>query len=108
MIGGFGKMPGDPPGKPPVFPCDVSYIYSVMQCHVCSGIASRFGNVIVTNATSSSLTTISDKHGADIMHSYLGLAALAAMREPQLKSFDPALCLSVCARERHEGRFNLA
>ena len=62
----------------------------------------------MTDATSSSLTAMSDEHGVDIMHSYLGLAALAAMREPQLKSFDPALCLSVCAREQDERRLNLA
>ena len=106
MIGGFGKLPGDPPGKPPVI--DVSYVHSVIQCRVCSRIRFRLEFVILTYATSSSLTTMSDEHEADIMHSYLGLAALAAMRDPQLKSFDPALCLSVCAREQLEGRFNLA
>jgi len=41
---------------------------------------------------------------ADIMHSYLGLAALACMREPDLKSIDPALCFSVSAREAFENR----
>ncbi|MCJ1253144.1 hypothetical protein MMC24_000951 [Lignoscripta atroalba] len=51
IIGGFGKVPGDPP---------------------------------------------------DIMHSYLGLAALAIMKEPGLKSIDPALCISVSAREHLE------
>ena len=36
------------------------------------------------------------------MHSYLGLAALAIMKEPGLKSIDPALCISVSAREHLE------
>lgn len=35
----------------------------------------------------------------DIYHSYLGLAALATMREPVLKEFDPALCISSQAKE---------
>lgn len=35
----------------------------------------------------------------DILHSYLGLAALAAMREAELRSIDPMLCMSVSARE---------
>ena len=39
---------------------------------------------------------------ADILHSYMGLAALACMREPGLKSIDPALCVSVSAREHLE------
>jgi len=30
----------------------------------------------------------------DIYHSYLGLAALATMKEPGLKEFDPVLCIS--------------
>ncbi|EFW99891.1 geranylgeranyl transferase type 1 beta subunit [Grosmannia clavigera kw1407] len=30
----------------------------------------------------------------DLYHSYLGLAALATMGEPSLKSFDPVLCIS--------------
>lgn len=30
----------------------------------------------------------------DVYHSYLGLAALATMGEPGLKSFDPAFCIS--------------
>lgn len=53
IIGGFGKLPGDPP---------------------------------------------------DIMHSYLGLAALACMRDPELKRIDPALCFSVGAREAFKAR----
>ncbi|MCJ1474673.1 hypothetical protein MMC13_003333 [Lambiella insularis] len=52
MIGGFGKMPGDPP---------------------------------------------------DILHSYLGLAALAVIKEPGLRSIDATLCISVSAREHLEG-----
>ncbi|MCJ1405034.1 hypothetical protein MMC11_008260 [Xylographa trunciseda] len=51
VVGGFGKLPGDPP---------------------------------------------------DILHSYLGLAALAAMKEPGLRSIDPTLCISVSAREHLE------
>ncbi|KAL8967192.1 MAG: hypothetical protein Q9183_003030 [Haloplaca sp. 2 TL-2023] len=38
----------------------------------------------------------------DIMHSCLGLAGLAVMGEPGLKTLDPSLCLSVEARERLE------
>ncbi|MCJ1439455.1 hypothetical protein MMC27_008849 [Xylographa pallens] len=51
IVGGFGKLPGDPP---------------------------------------------------DILHSYLGLATLAAMKEPGLRSIDPTLCISVSAREHLE------
>jgi len=51
VVGGFGKLPGDPP---------------------------------------------------DILHSYLGLAALAVMKEPGLRSIDPTLCISVSAREHLE------
>lgn len=40
---------------------------------------------------------------SDILHSYLGLAALATMREPELKRLDAALCVSVGAREGLEG-----
>lgn len=54
MIGGFGKLPGDPP---------------------------------------------------DLLHSYLGLAALASMHDPDLKSIDPTLCISVSAREHLEKSF---
>ncbi|KAL9099117.1 MAG: hypothetical protein Q9163_005343 [Psora crenata] len=35
----------------------------------------------------------------DILHSYLGLAALATMREPELRSIDPTLSVSMRARE---------
>ena len=38
----------------------------------------------------------------DILHSYLGLAGLATMKEPGLKSLDPTLCISVSAREHLE------
>lgn len=51
QIGGFGKLPGDPP---------------------------------------------------DIMHSCLGLAGLAAMGHPELKTFDPSLCISLEIRQRIE------
>ena len=37
-----------------------------------------------------------------MLHSYLGLAALAVMKEPGLKSLDPTLCISVSAREHLE------
>ena len=40
--------------------------------------------------------------GVDVMHSYLGLAALAVMRHPDLKSIDPMLCMSVSAKENFE------
>lgn len=35
----------------------------------------------------------------DILHSYLGLAALAAMRESELRTIDPMLCISISARD---------
>lgn len=38
------------------------------------------------------------------MHSYLGLAALSTMHEPDLKSIDPSLCISVGVRELFEQR----
>ena len=38
----------------------------------------------------------------DILHSYLGLATLATMREPGLKSLDSTLCISIAAREIFE------
>jgi geranylgeranyl transferase type-1 subunit beta len=37
---------------------------------------------------------------ADIYHSYLGLAALATMKEPGIKPLDPALCISAQQREK--------
>ena len=36
---------------------------------------------------------------ADILHSCLGLAALAAMRHQDLKSIDPAICISISAMD---------
>ena len=36
----------------------------------------------------------------DIYHSYLALAILAIWKEPGLKSFDPALCVSAEQREK--------
>lgn len=38
----------------------------------------------------------------DILHSNLGLAALATMHDPDLKSIDPMLCISRSAREDFE------
>ncbi len=38
----------------------------------------------------------------DIMHSYLGLAALALMKESGLRSIDSTLCISLKAREHLE------
>ena len=35
----------------------------------------------------------------DILHSYLGLAALSIINEPGLKKIDSALCISVDAKE---------
>ena len=35
----------------------------------------------------------------DILHSYLGLAALSLMKEPGLKTVDPVMCISLGARE---------
>ncbi|KAH6709319.1 terpenoid cyclases/protein prenyltransferase alpha-alpha toroid [Leptodontidium sp. 2 PMI_412] len=35
----------------------------------------------------------------DIYHSYLGLAALAIMKEPGIKSLDPGLCISIQQKE---------
>lgn len=40
----------------------------------------------------------SDK-AVDIYHSYLGLAALAIMKEPGIKQLDPILCISVEQKE---------
>ena len=71
-VGGFGKLPGDPPGKAIVFPCGVK----------------RY-----------TLTSDKTSFGLDILHSYLGLAALAIMKEPGLKSLDATLCMSVSAME---------
>jgi prenyltransferase beta subunit len=36
---------------------------------------------------------------ADIMHSYLGLAALATIGEEELPAFDPMFCISWKARQ---------
>jgi geranylgeranyl transferase type-1 subunit beta len=38
----------------------------------------------------------------DIYHSYLGLAALAIMKEPGLKTFDSALCVGAQQKEMIE------
>lgn len=45
------------------------------------------------------------KISPDILHSSLGLAALATMHDPDLKSIDPALCISISARENFERSF---
>ncbi|QSZ28642.1 hypothetical protein DSL72_003141 [Monilinia vaccinii-corymbosi] len=39
----------------------------------------------------------------DIYHSYLGLAALAVLKEPGIKELDSALCISVDAKKNIEG-----
>ena len=41
--------------------------------------------------------------GIDILHSYLGLAALAIMDEKGLKKIDSALCMSLDAKQRVMG-----
>ena len=38
----------------------------------------------------------------DIYHSYLGLAALATMKEAGLREFDPVLCISSRVKENIE------
>lgn len=38
--------------------------------------------------------------GVDILHSFLGLGALALVREEGLNRLDPALCVSMQAKER--------
>jgi len=38
----------------------------------------------------------------DIYHSYLGLAALATMKDKSLKLLDPALCISISQKEKIE------
>lgn len=81
QIGGFGKLPGDPPGT-----FGSSFRHQVLVLDV---ILERFD----ANAPR-----------VDIMHSYLGLAALACMGEPDLKSIDPALCFSVSVREALKSR----
>ncbi|KAG8525463.1 uncharacterized protein KY384_009107 [Bacidia gigantensis] len=40
----------------------------------------------------------------DILHSYLGLAALACLHDPDLRSIDPILCMSVRARDEFESK----
>ena len=42
----------------------------------------------------------------DILHSSLSLAALATMHDPDLKSIDPTLCISISARENVERCFS--
>lgn len=64
MIGGFAKGPESPPGK------------SATMAYLC--------------ATSKSSTD----GETDVMHSYLGLAALALYGEAGVKNLDPALCIS--------------
>ena len=39
----------------------------------------------------------------DLLHSYLGLAALSIMGEPGLKKIDSALCISVDTKEKIMG-----
>ncbi|KAL9605133.1 MAG: hypothetical protein Q9219_000067 [cf. Caloplaca sp. 3 TL-2023] len=74
QIGGFGKLPGDPPGK---------------SSHVehCAPTGDPLYRLLIE---------------IDVMHSCLGLAGLAGMGEPDLKPFDPSLCISLEARQRLE------
>lgn len=54
-----------------------------------------------THQVSTPLST-SQRHltvAEDIYHSYLGLAALAIMKEPGIKSLDPGLCISIQQKE---------
>jgi geranylgeranyl transferase type-1 subunit beta len=44
----------------------------------------------------------------DIYHSYLALAILAIWKEPGLKSFDPALCVSAEQREKINAQRSVA
>lgn len=68
-------------------PGDLPGVFSSLLCYSCS--FSR------------------NKYHIDILHSYLGLATLATMREPDLRSLDPTLCISVSAREVFEQNSNL-
>lgn len=70
-IGGFGKLPGDPPGTLP---------YRLSWAVSCPALS-----VLMV---------------VDIMHSCLGLAGLACMRHADLKPFDSSLCISFEARDR--------
>lgn len=79
MVGGFGKYPGDPPGINPL-----SFSFSPLFYFI-------FGPRNLANENKT--------HNKDILHSYLGLAALAAMRESELRTIDPMLCISVSARD---------
>lgn len=38
----------------------------------------------------------------DILHSYLGLAALSILDDPYLRPIDPTLCISIRAKENFE------
>lgn len=100
MIGGFGKMPGDPPGKSAIAFLSLEIVLVEQRGGLCCIVLAGYS----LGKTLSFQKARLRKFRADIMHSYLGLAALASMREPLLKSVDPTLCLSVDARERFESR----
>ena len=50
---------------------------------------------------------VTDERPLDILHSYLGLAALSLMKEPGLKTVDPVMCISLSAGE-HLDRVSFA
>lgn len=89
MVGGFGKYPGDPPGKKsPPCPFILPLIFFLKK-----KVAPK--NLRLTKREKNFINSITK----DILHSYLGLAALAAMRESELRTIDPMLCFSVSARD---------
>ena len=75
IIGGFSKLPGDPPGK---------------LIHL-SGFTSTINRACIN-------------FDADMLHSYLGLAALANLggEEEGLEKIDAVLCISMRARRHLE------
>ncbi|KAL8702940.1 MAG: hypothetical protein Q9201_003894 [Fulgogasparrea decipioides] len=77
-IGGFGKLPGDPPGK-------------------------SWRSQLLDQPPSTSEAQALKWIHTDILHSCLGLAGLAGMGEPGLRPFDPALCVSQEVRQRLHG-----
>ena len=84
-IGGFSKMPGDPPGQ---------YLLALLV---------RFEHP--SDCVECMRAFPTDDNGAmtlDIMHSSLGLAALAVMKHCELRSIDSRLCMSISAREHFE------
>ena len=93
IVGGFGKLPGDPPGKA----CLTSMANLIQLSH------SLYAHLhILSFSHCVSCTMNSDARSKDILHSYLGLASLAAMKEPGLQRIDPTLCISIRARQHLE------